>query len=99
MEKPEEVSTVQKKYPSLLTSLLQTCMNILRDQKAVDGLQEMIDKCDGKGKPLPEHHTVHKVEKGKKRTSWGMRLSVGECQYCSKNVATPGLPTLLLSTW
>jgi len=26
-------------------------------------------------------------------------LSSGEHQYCSNNVATPGLPTLLLSTW
>lgn len=25
-------------------------------------------------------------------------VTPGECQYCRKNAATPGLPTLLLST-
>jgi len=43
MEKLEEVSIVQEIDPSLLTSFLQTCMKLLRDQKALEGLQELID--------------------------------------------------------
>jgi len=32
---------------TILKSFLQTCMNLLRDQKAVEGLQELIDNCTG----------------------------------------------------
>ena len=74
MEKPEEVSAMQETYPSLLSSFLQTCMNLLRDNKVIEGLQELIDNCVGKGKPLPKQHAMHKVDKGKKRTGREMRL-------------------------
>lgn len=50
-------------------------MKLLRDQKAVEELQELIDNYAGKGKPLPEQRTVHKVQKGKKRIGQEMRLT------------------------
>ena len=37
-KKLEEVHTMQETDPSLLTSFLQTCMKLLRDQKVVEGL-------------------------------------------------------------
>ncbi len=43
MGKFEETSTPQETDPSLLASFLKTCMKILRDKKAVGGLQELID--------------------------------------------------------
>lgn len=49
MEKPEEISIAQEANPSLLTYFLYTCMKLLRDQKALEGLQELIDNCTGKG--------------------------------------------------
>lgn len=33
--------------PSRLTTFLETCMKLLRDDKAVKGLQELISRCDG----------------------------------------------------
>lgn len=45
----EKVSTpMQEIDPSILNSFLQTCMNILRNQKAFEGLQELIDLCANK---------------------------------------------------
>lgn len=64
--KPAEISIAQETDPSLLTSFLQTCMKLLRDQKAVEGLQELIDNCTSKGKSLPEQHAVHKITKVRK---------------------------------
>lgn len=37
--KLEDISTVQEADLSLLASFLQTCMNLLRDKKAVEGLK------------------------------------------------------------
>ena len=34
--------------PSILTTFLETCMNLLCDIKVVKGLQELINKCDSK---------------------------------------------------
>ena len=31
--------------PSMLTSFLETCMKLLRDNKAVKGLEELINRC------------------------------------------------------
>lgn len=39
MGKSEETSTAQEADPSLLASFLKTCMKLLRDKKAVEGLQ------------------------------------------------------------
>lgn len=50
-------------------------MKILSDQKVVEGLHELIDKCTGKGKLLPKQCIVHKVEKIKKRIGREMRLT------------------------
>lgn len=79
-EKPKEGIVAQETYPSVLTYFLQTCMRLLRDQKAVDGLQEIIDNCIGKAKLLPEQHALHKVDKSKKRIGREMRLTaqIGE---------------------
>ena len=35
--------------PSMLTTFLETCMKLLRDNKAVKGLQELITRCVGPG--------------------------------------------------
>lgn len=39
-------------------------MKFLRDQKVVEGLQELIDNCVDKGKPLPKQDVMHEVDKG-----------------------------------
>lgn len=65
-EKLEEVINAQETDPLMLTSFLHTCMELLRDQKEIEGLQELIENSTRKGKPLPKQHAVHKVEKGKK---------------------------------
>jgi len=40
--------------PSMLTTFLETCMKLLRDNKAVKGLQELITRCARSG----ESHMV-----------------------------------------
>ena len=37
--------------PSMLTPFLETCMKLLRDNKVVKGLQELITRCTGSGEP------------------------------------------------
>jgi len=37
--------------PSMLTTFLETCMKLLRDNNAVKGLQELITRCAGLGEP------------------------------------------------
>lgn len=51
-------------------------MNLLRDQKVVEGLKELIDNYANKDKPLPEQRTVNKVKRSKKRTGREMQLTV-----------------------
>ena len=53
-----EVSTLGSKDqpktgmdPSMLTTFLEICMKLLRDNKAVKGLQELITRCAGLGEP------------------------------------------------
>jgi len=50
-------------------------MKLLRDQKAVEGLQELIDNCASQDNLLPEQHAVNKVNRSKKRTSREMWLT------------------------
>lgn len=50
-------------------------MKLLRDQKAVEGLQELIDNCIGNGKSLPEQRAVRKEDTSKKRIVQEMRLT------------------------
>jgi len=38
--------------PSMLTTFLETCMKLLRDNRAVKGLQELITRCAWLGEPL-----------------------------------------------
>lgn len=52
--------------PSMLTTFLETCMKLLRDNKAVKGLQELITRCAGT--MLGEPHVVQKLEKHTTRT-------------------------------
>lgn len=33
--------------PSMLTTFLETCIKLLRDNRAVRGLQEVINRCTG----------------------------------------------------
>lgn len=37
--------------PLILTTFLKTCMKLLRDNKAVKGLQELITRCARLGEP------------------------------------------------
>lgn len=37
--------------PPMLTTFLETCMKLLRDNRVVKGLQELITKCTGSGEP------------------------------------------------
>lgn len=49
-EKSARNSEVQDVDPSLLATFLKTCMKLLRDHKAVERLQQMIENCMGKNK-------------------------------------------------
>ena len=50
-------------------------MNFLRDQKAVEGLQELIYNYASKDKPLPGQRVVNKVNQSKKRAGREMHLT------------------------
>lgn len=50
--------------PSMLTTFLETCMKLLRDNKAVKLLQELITRCVGSGEP----HVITKLGKHALRT-------------------------------
>jgi len=54
---------------------LQTCMKLLRDQKAIEGLQELIDPCAPKETLRSEMRTVNNLHRHK-RSRREMRLSV-----------------------
>lgn len=50
-----EVTTMtENSDPIVLKSFLQTCMNFLMNQRAIEGLQELIDNYDAKEKTQPE---------------------------------------------
>jgi len=46
--------------PSMLTTLLETCMKLLHDSKAIKGLQELINKCASKEDALKGHCIIKK---------------------------------------
>jgi len=46
-------------HTSMLTTFLETCMKLLRDNKVVKGLQELITRCARLG----EHCVVQKLKK------------------------------------
>lgn len=56
--------------PSMLTTFLETCMKLLRDNKAVKGLQELITRCTGSS----ELRMVWKLGKHALHTGQEMRL-------------------------
>jgi len=62
--------------PSMLTTSLETCMKLLRESKAVKGLQELITRYAGLGEPC----MVQKLGKHALRTGREMRLTaqIGE---------------------
>jgi len=57
--------------PSMLTTFLETCMKLLRDNKAIKGLQELITRCAGLG----ELRIVWKLGKHALCTGREMRLT------------------------
>jgi len=50
-------------------------MKLLRNQKVVEELQELIDNCIGKDKSLSKQHVVNKVNQSKNRTGREMWLT------------------------
>ena len=79
-----EVSTLGSKDqlelgtdPSMLTTSLETCMKLLRDSKAVKGLQELITRCTGSR----ELRVVRKLGKHALHTSREMRLTTQTGEY------------------
>lgn len=72
-----EVSTLGSKDqpepemdPSMLTTFLETCMKLLRDNKVVKGLQQLITRCARSGEP----RMVQKLGKHALHTGQEMRL-------------------------
>lgn len=53
-EKMSETSMTQELDPLVLATFLNTCMKLLSDKKAVEGLQELINKCENKEKTPAE---------------------------------------------
>jgi len=72
---------VEEMDPSMLTTFLETYMKLLRDIKAVKGLQELINWCTGKDSPTSELHVVRKLGKHKARIGREMRLIVQIGEY------------------
>ena len=56
--------------PSMLATFLETCIKLLRENKAVKGLQELITRCAGSREP----HVVQKLGKHPLRTEREMRF-------------------------
>ena len=63
----------------MLTTFLETCMKLLRDSRAMKGLQELINRCVGTvpGEPC----VVRKIRKHKTRTGREMRLTAQIEEY------------------
>lgn len=57
--------------PSMLTTFLQTCMKLLRDNRVAKGLQELITRCARSGEP----RVVQKSGKHASHTGQEMRLT------------------------
>jgi len=57
--------------PSMLNTFLETCMKLLRDNRAVKGLQELINRCAGSSEP----RLIRKLGKHASRTRQEMRLT------------------------
>jgi len=69
--------------PSMLTTFLETCMKLLRDNKAVKGLQELITRCTRSG----ELRVVQNLGKHALHTGREMRLTAQIDEYEMDQVA------------
>lgn len=65
--KTKEVSAKKEFDPSILKLFLKIRMKFLRDQKYVEGLQELIDNYVDKEEPKLEQRKVNKIYRNKKR--------------------------------
>ncbi len=63
--------------PSMLTTFLETCTKLVHDSKAIKGLQELITRCMGSGKP----RVVRKLGKNALRTGTEMILNTQIGEY------------------
>lgn len=63
--------------PSMLTTFLETCMKLLRDNKAVKGLQELITRCTRSAEP----HIVLILGKHALHTRWEMWMMAQISKY------------------
>jgi len=63
--------------PSMLTTFLETCMKLLRDNKEIKELQELVTRCVGSR----ELHVVQKLGKHALRTGREMRLTAQIGEY------------------
>ena len=86
--------------PFMFTMFLETCMKLLRDNKVVKGLQELINRCAG---TVPrEPCIVRKIRKHKTRMRREMRLitQIGEYEM-DKVILDLGsdINVLLKQTW
>lgn len=70
---------IQEMDPSILATFLETYMKLLRDRKAVKGLQELINRCAGT--TLGELLVAQKIGKHKTRTGGEMRLTAQIREY------------------
>jgi len=64
-DKMQEISMLVEVDPSILTMFLETCMELLRNSKAMEGLQEIINKCACKEKIHDKHCVVRMIVKYK----------------------------------
>jgi len=70
----DKVSTsTQELDPCILKSFLQTCMKLLRNQRVVEGLQELIDSCADNEVPRSNLHIINNLHRHKKRMGKEMR--------------------------
>jgi len=65
--------------PSIVTTFLETCMKLLRDSKAMKGLQELINRCAQT--VLGELCIVQNIGKHKTRTRREVRLTTPIREY------------------
>ena len=69
----------QEMDPCMLTNFLETCMKLLRDSKAMKGLQELINRCN---RTTPgETHIVQNIGKHKTRMGREKRLNTQIGEY------------------
>ena len=69
----------EEMHPSMLMTFLETCMKLLQDSKVMEGLQELINRCDGN--TPGESHMVQNIGKLKARIGREMRLTMQIGEY------------------